>query len=263
MVQSALSEGAQKNFDVIRRHRNKMVHFFHHADRDFGSEIQKVAEEQLRAWYDLNELLTVQWAPVFEEYEDRFDQIEGKLKGHREYLQAKFDGLKDEINLDKKRGVNFRSCTTCGFEAASVMAVIGDLQESRCLVCGYQERWLDYTCPNCEELVELKDGGTFKCSNCDHKDEEDELVKRLNEFEITKDNYFDAIVPANCSDCEGYHTVVEYREEYLCVVCFSVSEVLKQCGWCSEYNNGDMSESSYAGCSVCDGSMGWHARKDD
>jgi hypothetical protein len=57
-----------------------------------------------------------------------------------------------------------------------------------------------------------------------HKHDGQALIEHLNEFQITKDNYFDAIVPANCADCDGYHTVVQYKDEYLCVACLSVAD---------------------------------------
>jgi hypothetical protein len=64
------------------------------------------------------------------------------------------------------------------------------------------------------------------------------LVNEINEFVVTKDNYFDAVVPANCSECEGYRTVVEYESEYLCVNCFTVCEQLEACGWCGAESAG-------------------------
>lgn len=51
IVQSPVPERARKNFDAIRKHRNKMVHFFHDADSGIGPAIEVIAREQLRAWY--------------------------------------------------------------------------------------------------------------------------------------------------------------------------------------------------------------------
>jgi hypothetical protein len=129
-------------------------------------------------------------------------------------------------------------------------------------VCGHWETWLDYSCPKCNEVNRLHDGGVFTCPDCGRKDDQQELVERLNDFVATKDNYFDAIVPANCGDCEGYHTVVEYNDKYLCVACLAVTDELERCGRCGEYNTGNMDGSSYAGCTVCDGSSDWHSDKD-
>jgi hypothetical protein len=56
VVQSALPEGAQRNFDVVRKHRNRMVHFFHNATEDQGAKTESVAGEQLRPWCDLHDL---------------------------------------------------------------------------------------------------------------------------------------------------------------------------------------------------------------
>jgi hypothetical protein len=262
VAQSPVPESAQRNFDTIRKHRNKMVHFFHQAGQTPGPDIEAVAKEQLRAWYDLDQLLRVQWSPIFNAYSEKLSDIERKLKGHREYLKAKFDGFAERIKSDSEKGVLFDVCNSCRFKAAPIRKVIGDLHEATCLVCGHWDAWLDYTCPNCDEVGRLQDGGEFTCWNCGHKDNERALVDQLNEFKLTQDNYYDAIVPANCGDCEGYHTVVQYRDKYLCVVCLAVVNELNQCGWCGEHNTGEMDGSSYAGCSACDGSAGWHADKD-
>jgi hypothetical protein len=262
VVQSAIPERAQKNFDTIRKHRNKMIHFFHPDENKSATAMRSVAEEQLRAWYDLNQLLLSQWAPVFEDHRDRLNGIERALKSHREYLQAKFDDLTPKIEQDKQAGVKFLACSSCKFEASRVTDIIGDLHEYNCLVCGFSKKSLDFECPECGEFSNLEDGSLFTCWNCDRKLDERGLVNEINEFVVTKDNYFDAVVPANCSECEGYRTVVEYKSEYLCVNCFTVCEQLEACGWCGEYNNGDMDGSSYSGCSVCDGAAGWHRDKD-
>ena len=66
----------------------------------------------------------------------------------------------------------------------------------------------------------------------------------------------------NCSDCDGYHTVVRTEDDsYICVCCFLSVDSLQWCGWCNEPNTGDMEYSSWTGCNHCDGRAGWD--KDD
>ncbi len=262
VVQSPIPDSARKNFETIRKHRNKMVHFFHQGRRsDFI--IEAIAREQLRAWYDLNQLLTVQWVSVFQAYGSQLAAIEAKLRGHREYLRAKYDSFLPSIAELRSRGVAFRTCGSCGFEAAQVSEKLGDLLQSKCLVCGYQVGWFDYECTECGERSPLYEGGEFNCARCGHKEDEQMIIDGINEFIATKHNYFEAEVPANCSECQGYHTVVEYKDHYLCVVCFALTDALEACGWCAEFNNGDMEDSDWKGCSVCDGKKGWESDRDD
>jgi len=263
VVQSPISPRARQTFDAIRKHRNKMVHFFHEADRASANRLEAIAREQLRAWYDLHKLLTVQWSPIFDGYGAEFNAIEKKLKGHREFLRAKFDDLASAIKQEKANGIAFRACGSCSFNAARVTEIIGDLSECECLVCGYQDKWFNYTCSNCSKVSPLRDGGEFACPQCQQKDDTEAIVENINEFIVTSDNYMDAYVPAHCSECEGYRSVVEYKEQFLCVVCFCVTEHVAACGWCSEYGNGDMEDSSSFGCTMCGGSVGNQMSKDD
>jgi hypothetical protein len=263
IVQSPIPEGARKNFDAIRKHRNKMVHFFHEADGASGPEIEAIAREQLRAWYDLHKLLTSHWDPIFIDYGKQFVLIEEKLTGHREFLRAKFNDLASSIKDEISNGAQFRMCGSCAFESARANVVLGALLESECLVCRYQDRWLDYECSDCGAPGRLREGGDFACRKCGNGDDQEAIFDRINEFEVTSDNYFEAHVPAHCSECEGYHSVAEYKGKFLCVICLSVSDEVNACGWCGEFGTGDMEDSNLGGCTVCDGSVGHQMSKDD
>jgi hypothetical protein len=264
VIQSPVPPEARKNFDAVRKHRNKMVHFFHEGDATSDKAIlENVAEEQLRAWSSLHLLLTSQWRDIFSAHYSMFAEIERKLKGHRDYLKAKFDLLAPKIGADKVKGIDFGSCGACGFEAARKTSIVGDLSEVNCLVCGYKERRMDFACPDCGNISFIREGEEFSCTGCDKKLSEDELADELNEFFATPDNYLDAQVPANCGDCDGFETVVEYKDKYLCVRCFAVTDGLEACGWCGAFSSGDMENSYMTGCGYCDGNVGWHSDKDD
>lgn len=45
VVESPVPERARNNFDAIRKHRNKMVHFFHDVDGGTGAPIEVIARE--------------------------------------------------------------------------------------------------------------------------------------------------------------------------------------------------------------------------
>jgi hypothetical protein len=251
IVQSPISEKAAKNFDAIRRHRNRVVHFYHEA------EFSEIASEQLRAWYDLHQLLDAQWKQEFKDWQLEFADIERRLRGYREYLQAKFTDLKGSIARERKGGVEFGTCASCSFDAARTQTVLGKLKSANCLVCDYKNQWLEYECSNCSKASGLLGGSPFICAHCGQRESEADIAEKLNQFVVTKDNYFDATVPGNCSDCDGYETIIQYHNKYLCTSCFAVSDTLSACGWCNELNNGDMENSAYSGCSVCEGRAGW------
>jgi hypothetical protein len=263
VVESPVPERARNNFDAIRKHRNKMVHFFHDVDGGTGAPIEVIAREQLRAWYDLHKLLTVDWRPAFVDYAAHFALIEKKLTGHREFLRAKFNDLAPLIKAESSKGAQFRMCGSCAFKSARTRAVLGALFESECLVCRYRDRWVDYNCSKCGVPGRLREGGDFACGKCGAGEDHEAIYDRLNEFVATPDNYFEAPFPAHCSECEGYQTVAEYKGKFLCVVCLSVSNEVGTCGWCGESGTGDMEDSGMTGCTVCDGSIGHQMSKDD
>jgi hypothetical protein len=240
-----------------------MVHFFHEDDGHSGSSMTTIAGEQLRAWYDLHKLLTEHWDPVFSDHKRQFSEIEKRLSGHREFLQARFDDLKPSIDAEVRNGAEFRGCGSCGFKAARTEAVLGALFESECLVCRYRDEWLDYDCADCGTTGRLRPGGEFSCRKCGAGERQKEIFERINEFVATPDNYFDAQVPAHCSECEGYYSVAEYEEKFMCVVCFTTSDEVHACGWCGEFGNGDMEDSNMVGCTMCEGSVGHQMSKDD
>ena len=171
-------------------------------------------------------------------------------------MAAKFEALKADLAKLKAQGIVIEACDLCHFKAAQIVPEIGDLDEAICLVCDHRKHWLNFSCPRCKKISRLEDGGEFKCPKCKLKLDEAGLIDTLDKTIVTKDNYFDIDTPANCSECEGYHTVIPYEDNYLCVRCFEVTEQLEQCQWCSEANNGDMSNSAWAGCGVCDGRAG-------
>ena len=260
IVQSPLPEGAKNKFNKIREHRNKMVHFFHNA-KTSPKEMDKIAVEQLSAWHDLHKIMTVNWGKVFAPWKLEFNKIERKLKKYREYLAAKFSSMEQMISDLKAKGTRFKDCPACGFASAKVFEIVEGLEETVCLLCDHSEKYLIIKCPDCQKETFLTDGSNFICSKCGYKCDESQLVDEINESPSTKDNYFENPYPANCGNCDGYHTVVAYKGGSLCVMCLDyTSDDLEYCSWCNEANTGDMSESEYKGCGQCDGNPHW---KDD
>ena len=263
IVGVTLSTEALKSFDSIRKHRNKMVHFFHSGTLS-SQEIEVIAAEQLRAWYYLNQLLTIVLRSTFEKYDKEIKEVERALYGHREYLNAKFIDLSNEFSKRRNRGEVIQSCKTCRFNSSIVDEVLENIFQSKCLVCHARHRWMVISCEICKHKTDFEsDGESFVCKNQECKETEDleELVDRLNEEYHKPDEACLAMTPANCGECEGYHVVIEYSGKYVCLNCLDISDELKSCEWCHEFSSGDMEDSYMMGCTLCEGNIGWH--KDD
>lgn len=263
VVQSPVPPKARSRFNSVRLHRNRMVHFFHVGEDEYHQIIEDVAIEQLGAWYELHQLLRQQWKDVFEPWQEGLAAIEKQLERHRKYLVAKFEALKPELDKAAAGGHDICNCTRCNFGAA----VMGDggisgLKEGNCRVCGTANKWLSMECSSCGNEAFVYDGADFSCE-CGHSLDERGLVKALDETVVTKDDYFENPYPANCGECEGWHTVVSRNDRNLCVVCLDVTDELDTCGFCSEATTGTLEDSHLFGCGQCDGSAGWNADKDD
>lgn len=58
------------SFEQVRKHRNRLVHFFYPAYVRSPIEklVQEVVTEQCKAWFYLHRLLTLNWEPHFRKY---------------------------------------------------------------------------------------------------------------------------------------------------------------------------------------------------
>jgi len=260
-VRSGLTKQEFDAFDNVRKHRNQMVHFFHEAHTPAKSEgrIQQIAKQQLNAWYLLHRLLNTRWKPVFGAWSKQIEKIDRELRKHHDFLQFVFDNLGKEIQKRKKAGSKFRPCPSCGFKSQEHQQELGEIYEAVCLVCELVEKYLTIECPDCGAQVDFLDEGFSECESCKKKFEPKDVVDILldeGKVRIVDEDY----CFANCSYCDGYHTVVAVHfDQYLCVSCFGLFDSLQYCGWCNEPNTGDMEYSSFSGCSHCDGKAGWHA----
>jgi hypothetical protein len=120
VVGSPISARSRNKFNAVRRHRNKLVHFFHAGERPEHQIIEQVAIEQLSAWYELHQLIMHQWKDVFASWEKSLAQIETRLTRHKKYLGAKFEGLSSKLTGLKAGGTEIGICHICNFEAAVV-----------------------------------------------------------------------------------------------------------------------------------------------
>ncbi len=264
VVRSGLRKQELETFRRLTKHRNRMVHFFHEAtSTEENEELRRtIAKEQLTAWYLLHNTLTGKWSDVFSAWSPKLDETYQRLRRHHGFLQVVFDQLRETIRRRQENGVEFRDCPSCGFAAQEQGRVIGVLRKAECLVCGLAETRVWITCPGCDDTVLFVNEIFRECGNCGYDFEPEDLVEELIDDGVAHRAAMDGDdtwLRGNCSDCDGYHTVVRVDpdiEKFICASCFGLFDALEACGWCNELNTGDMVHSSWAGCNFCDGKSG-------
>lgn len=255
IVGSPLPDRVRVTFDVIRKHRNKMVHFFQDIDDPMVRE--QIAMEQLNAWHALVGLITSQWRDVFDRFQLDIGALDGRFAEHRLYLQTRFNSLADKIADLKSEGKVLAACDRCGFEAAETAIVLHELHSAKCHVCNFAPHWLALECTHCLAVFRAEGDETSTCEACDTVFDASDIAELVDGDPVTTDNYFDRVTPANCIRCDGHQTVVSFHDHYLCTGCLELTDHISACGWCGEGSNGDMEGSEWKGCNYCDGRKGW------
>lgn len=256
-----IGDDAYNNFRALANHRNKMVHFFHRGlDSDKEAKAQIVAEH-CRSWFHLHRLLN-RWDGYFHDFGSEISRADRSMKGHRKYLAAKFKALKPELDAARKAGSVPKACSACGFSGVIPDNVDDQIASLRCLVCDHTETQVELEWPHCNESVAIANGGYATFEHCGKSIKH--LANALTDHAASHIGIADGDdrwEPANCGNCDGYHTVIKRGDHYFCTNCFDISDDTEQCQWCNEYSTGDMEHSYSVGCSHCDGKVGWE--KDD
>ena len=249
-----IGDKAESTFEVIRQHRNKLVHFFHkkYLTKPDSTTLEEVVPEQYSAWFHLHYLISKKWKSIFGKYQKNIEKLDHLMHRHREYLSAKFDVLKDEIEKVKRDGAKFNLCFFCGFISARVDDSAEPLLSNNCFVCKRQYNFLIVSCPECDSNILIEDMGVGKCDKCGYKDDLDFLISELGPYEDPKEER----VRAYCANCEytAERTVIPFNGNYLCLYCLETFGATEPCEWCNELIAGmDMEGSYFTGCVLCDG----------
>lgn len=253
-------------FFNLANHRNRIFHFHHDINHQQNTKvITSVAQEQCRAWYVLRKLLTDQWQNYFQQIQVQINELDRKMKGHQEYLGVVYEELKSEIEAEIKKGQKYEICFSCKHLSAKVIRVLEEpkIYLRNCRVCGFfYDHYLEFDCVDCGKDVIFESGGGV-CLTCE-KEYDIEAVKDIvSDIPVHSGNYSYTDSEFNCSWCDGYHTVVHHKDHYICLQCFEYSDEIESCGWCGEGSINLQDGSGAFGCSQCEGSVGWHAGKDD
>jgi hypothetical protein len=261
ILQTPLPDKSKKAFDAIRKHRNRVVHFYHSEFTE--AHIETILAEQTDAWFALHRFIIDQWKSVFSR-SDRKNRVASRelvfLRVNKHYSSAKFRHIEPELKALKKSGISFSVCNTCHCKSAVTERSLPDKEHyvDNCRVCGAEERFVMVTCRACDNEQPAQRLGPYDADfTCKHCGDSQQYYELLSDDFWTKDNYFETDTPASCSECESYHSVCHYGDKYLCTICLSVHDEIYFCGYCSEPITDLHEHSDIVGCSFCDGHRGF------
>ena len=259
-LSTPLPKTAQEAFNKVRKHRNRIVHFYHRGID--GQQRDAIKLEQAQAWFELNRFVTDTWSELFKPFKSEFLRMEKNLIANNHYAQAKYYNLKPKIEGMKKGGVNFEDCPRCGTNACQIEEEAKCLTLHNCLVCFYSNKQIQTNCPGCDDSDQyITPYNGFICQRCDYKiTNNSQLFSLLDQSTVRGTKHdFESNTPANCDECQSNHSVCEYEEKYLCINCLTYFDSINQCEWCNEPMTGDPEDTYVFGCEYCDGYAGHHA----
>ena len=256
----AITRDEEACFRSIRDHRNKLVHFFHETYLDGADEAtaSEIAAEQCRAWFFLQRLLTVKWAPAFDSYSSSIERTQKAIASNREFLRGKYLALRPEIEAEAKGGIEFEKCRACGFESSRVAVSVAPIMDSVCIVCTRRNDHMRVPCPDCAAAVRIEELGEAECPNCGYRTTLPWLVEQYAPYEDPKEGP----ETAYCGYCQNLEarSVVPLGSGLYCLSCLEEHASIGTCRWCGESMAGDLEDSYITGCAFCSGSSG---RSDD
>ncbi|MDO6168630.1 hsdR [Enterobacter hormaechei] len=257
VLEKPLSDDTHNIFDKVRKHRNRLVHFFH--PEFSASQMTQILNEQADAWFRLNQLIRKDWRHIFgETLYNKLTRDENRmLRTSHYYINAKFRSLGPRLKALRDKGEKITKCGTCGKKAGIHSVLTGENKhvhhETDCLVCGYvTELYLDVVCPNCAASQRIEQDGeiNFICSHCLHTSSRYDL---LDECTLSPQDQLIDGGPASCSDCSGYETVCEFGGGYLCTQCLVLHDSIGSCEYCGGNSTNIPDNSSLFGCEFCGG----------
>ena len=262
VVRSPIPEVAKNAFRNVANHRNRVIHFFDYAHTGTSGRkklLQSIAKEQLIAWHQLHRLLQNAWPDVFSPWLVQIENIEEKLKKHRDFLSLVFEEVEAELKEHAGAGRSVENCDACDFKSMVFDIVSNQVDEATCLVCDRAMPFIAIACTECGELVRFEGEGFSICENCGTQFEPEQLADVIEDGNAAYEAREQGGCPrGNCGDCDGYHTVVRVPGgEWIAACCLTEHDKLEACEWCGESNTGDMEQSYLSGCSVCGGHADW------
>lgn len=252
VLEKPLSEATMKTFDKVRRHRNRVVHFYHNAASE--EDLRQIRTEQGDAWFALNRLMRDEWKPLFGPWLsfNLAKQETLMLRSNKFYAEAKFrsEPVQDELNRIKKTDLTVGPCGICGQPSLIHEVPVPGMRFTRfnCLVCHAVDSVADICCTRCNEINSMRaDDQDFECGKCGLKTNRYDALETSNDISECKNS----VVPAGCVSCMDWESVCRYGGKYLCSSCFDVFDSLQTCERCFHISSRIPENSFEDGCHFC------------
>lgn len=251
---------AMDNFKAIGEHRNQIVHFAH---TGFGDKKNEVTLEHWASWYYLYDLLNTQWSETFKDYRKHFESLNKRIYINNEFLKVKYDAIKNEIDIENKKGNEVVNCPSCKLDSAVIKKVNYWGKNFECLVCDVKDEIpveikASIPCDHCNEQVSYFLLADDKCNHCKNEINEDyalsEYTKLYREDCGEEDEDVDnCYLIGHCHSCESEKpSVVVVDGIEICVFCGIQGWRIMLCEHCDEYVTGDRDKIVYFACHLCE-----------
>jgi len=249
---------ANIQFNKLRKHRNKLVHFHHDAFTNGDpQQISLILHDHGQAWWYLYRLLTEDWRKIFNDWQDKINFLNWLMHSDPNFITAKWHLVEPLVREREQSGIGFVKCGQCGHLAAEIsietLLTPEKVVLSNCLVCYHREIQLNCPSDDCSGKIWFCEGeGT--CHECGIAIDLNYVVDKLAPSYSKDDG---EIYLAWCGICDpAVQTVIPFESFWLCLSClerFNYEDV-DTCEWCGEKNVGiDLTASYITGCIGCDG----------
>ncbi|MFP7605280.1 hsdR [Serratia quinivorans] len=256
VLEKPISPETHTVFDKVRKHRNRVVHFYHSSFSD--TDLDTILKEQADAWFALNRLMRDEWQFIFgDNHKHKLASNETRLlQGSKFYSAVRLNQVKPELNKLEKAGENIQCCLDCGQNAVIDEVIPGGnepaskLIVARCLVCASFNRRVCMDCPSCEAPMSFHEGDMeVTCGDCN------EVFERYNLLDdaLSHSDVDDQFLPAGCTFCMRSESVARFGNGYLCTECLDFYDEIKVCVSCNHASDSVPVLSSFRGCGFCDG----------
>lgn len=257
VLEKPLDRETDSAFDKVRKHRNRVVHFYHPTFT--AAEQHQILKEQADAWFALNRLLRDEWKVIFgakHNWKLAFGETR-LIRGNEFYAEVRLKQVKPELEQLAEKNIQIGTCNECHQHATVIETeAIGNeghkLEVTRCKVCTNAERQITLICPDCEKPHLLTEGdGNFECEYCHYDSGRYKLLDEETFHSIDEQQL--SAFPAGCTNCMIPESICKFGDGYLCTQCFLYYNELHVCDCCGHVSDSVPELSHIRGCEFCDG----------